>query len=937
MRNHLPAYRWTGSSDRCFRPRVERMEVRALLATFTVNSTVDAVDADPGGGTALTASGQITLRSAIQEANALAGGDTIVLPAGNYTLTIPGTGENGAATGDLDLTGDLTITGAGAGTTIVDGGQIDRVFDIKPAVNVSIIGVTIQNGETPDASVSPTSSDGGGIDNTGNLTLTDCVVQDNVAGALLVNGQPSQNAFGGGISNGDSQSVSGNETLVLDHTVVSGNKADGGGGIENFAGTVTVRDSSIEGNSAVQIGGGISTGGIGGGGPFVSASVSVLRSTVSNNSSVNQGAGINVGTGKLSVVDSTVSGNAGAGVFITFRSNGLTDIDSSTITNNAAGGISAGAAINLANSIVAGNTPFDVAGLITSQGYNLMQSTSSATISGVTTGNILGQDAKLGPLADNGGPTQTHLLLAGSPAMDAGNPSGETDPDGNLLTVDQRGLSRTVGPASDIGPVENQASAPLIATTTAIASSANPSMFGQSVTFTATVTTASGNPGGTVNFLDGGIVLGTGILDPNGIAAFATTTLGVGSHTMTAAYIGDTTHQASTSSPLNQVVNPNSTTTASTTTLSSSLNPSTLGQSVTFTARVAGPGGSGAPTGTVTFLEGQTVLGTSPLNASGVTAFITSTLSVGGHAITASYGGDRAFLASVSVPLAQVVNTPTTPFADLAVVQTASAPTVTVGNTLIYTVTVTDFGPNPADGIVLSDVLPAGMTFVSASTSQGTVTPFGGTLTADLGGLTTGAMTTLTVVVVPTTSGPVINTTRVSGAEADPVPGNNMTTLTTVVEAPSAIGDGPTVIGLRRFGFHWMPTTLVLTFSAALDPAKAQDPANYALIGPLPGHRVIPIVSALYDASTHSITLSPVHRLNVHNWYRYRLSVSGAVATGLTDTSGKLMDGDHDGKPGGDYLVTFHGFGPKPAVAGVLSRGLRPFAHASPTRHASRA
>ena len=543
------------------------MEARALLATFTVNSTLDAVDADPGGGTALTATGQITLRSAIQEANALAGGDTIVLPAGTYTLTIPGTGENGAATGDLDITGDLTITGAAAGTTIVDGGKIDRIFEIMPDVIVSISGVTIQDGETPNASLSPgISSDGGAIDNKGNLTLTDCVVQNSVAGALLVNGQPSQNAFGGGISNGDSQYVSGNETLVLDHTIVSGNKANAGGGIENFAGTVTIRDSTIDGNSATSIGGGISTGGIGGGGPFVNASVSLVRSTVSNNSSVSQGAGINLGTGKLNVIDSTVSGNVGVGVYTTFHSNAVTNIDSSTITANAAGGISAGAAVNLANSIVAGNTAFDVNGLITSQGYNLMQNTSFATISGVTTGNILGQDAKLGPLADNGGPTKTHLLLAGSPAIDAANPAGDTDPDGNLLTVDQRGLSRKIGPASDIGPVENQATAPLTATTTAIASSANPSTFGQSVTFTATVTTTTGNPTGSVNFLDGGTVLGTGVLGSGGIATFDTTTLAVGSHTMTADYLGDATFQASTSDPLNQVVNAVSTTTATTTT-----------------------------------------------------------------------------------------------------------------------------------------------------------------------------------------------------------------------------------------------------------------------------------------------------------------------------------------------------------------------------------
>ena len=130
----------------------------------------------------------------------------------------------------------------------------------------------------------------------------------------------------------------------------------------------------------------------------------------------------------------------------------MTNIDSSTITANTAGGISAGAAVNLADSIVAGNTAFDVNGLITSDGYNLIENSSFATISGVTTGNILGQDAKLGPLAENGGPTKTHLLLAGSPAIDAANPAGATDPDGNLLTVDQRGLSRKVGTPATSAP-----------------------------------------------------------------------------------------------------------------------------------------------------------------------------------------------------------------------------------------------------------------------------------------------------------------------------------------------------------------------------------------------------------------------------------------------------------------------------------------------------
>ena len=278
--------------------------------------------------------------------------------------------------------------------------------------------------------------------------------------------------------------------------------------------------------------------------------------------------------------------------------------------------------------------------------------------------------------------------------------------------------------------------------------------------------------------------------------------------------------------------------------------------------------------------------------------------------------------ASVSDPLNQVVNAvPTTPpSADLAVAQTVSMARPTLGSKLTYILTVTDAGPNTATGIVLNDALPAGITFVSAIASQGMVTQFAGTLTADLGSLAPGAMATVTVVVVPTTTAPAVNTASVSGALADPVPGNNTATLTTVVDAPSTIGDGPTVVRLRRFGFHHMRTTLVLTFSAALDPARAQNPANYTLIGPLPGHRDIPIISAVYNASKHSVKLSPLHRLNVHSWYHYRLSVCGTETAGLTDASRNLLDGNDDGKPGGDYVVNFHGFGLKPTEMGVVTR-----------------
>src|SRR5262249_39929455 len=103
---------------------------RAQAAPFTVNSTADAVDAHPGDGVCATPTNPCTLRAAIQETNALAGPDPTPPPACMYTLSIPDPFEDQAATGDLDITDDLTLTGAGAGSTIVDGGQLDRVFDI---------------------------------------------------------------------------------------------------------------------------------------------------------------------------------------------------------------------------------------------------------------------------------------------------------------------------------------------------------------------------------------------------------------------------------------------------------------------------------------------------------------------------------------------------------------------------------------------------------------------------------------------------------------------------------------------------------------------------------------------------------------------------------------------------------------------------------------
>ncbi|MGO9913867.1 MAG: Ig-like domain repeat protein [Isosphaeraceae bacterium] len=120
-----------------------------------------------------------------------------------------------------------------------------------------------------------------------------------------------------------------------------------------------------------------------------------------------------------------------------------------------------------------------------------------------------------------------------------------------------------------------------------------------------------------------------------------------------------------------------------------------------------------------------------------------------------------------------------------------------------------------------------------------------------------------------------------------------------LVVAP-APGDGPTVVHLARLGFHSQPTTLVLTFDKALDPASAQDPLNYTITNSQ-GHSV-PIASVVYDPSTLTATIAAAGRLKIHR--SYQLTVNGTTPTGVTDTSGNLLDGALSGEPGSNYVAS---------------------------------
>ena len=234
----------------------------------------------------------------------------------------------------------------------------------------------------------------------------------------------------------------------------------------------------------------------------------------------------------------------------------------------------------------------------------------------------------------------TLTLTAGS----ATYTTSKLPPGANSITAVYVGDSNNSGSTS--APVNQFV---LEATTTTLSSSPNPSAYRQTVVFTAKVTSSIGTPpdGETVTFKQGATVLGTGTLS-GGTASFSISTLGVGTKSITAVYVGDSNF-ASSSKTMSQVVNKATTTT----TLVSSLNPSQSGQSVTFTASVA-PQFSGTPGGYVTFYEGTTVLKTVYMSG-GTANFTTSTLATGTHTITATYNGNSTFVGS-SASLTQTVN-----------------------------------------------------------------------------------------------------------------------------------------------------------------------------------------------------------------------------------------------------------------------------------------
>lgn len=488
----------------------------ASATTYTVTTTADTT-----GGSC--APGSCSLRQAVTAAH---DGDTITVPAGTYVLSngqlvlSAAAAINGAGPGSTVLRGGgsdrvmlingnggpavlsgLTITGGdttrsgggglaggtGGGVTLnnvtVTGNQVTPAiagFNRGGGGIFSIQSMTLNNSTVSDNSANVPLSDGdsggGGIlmsqTNTGDLTLNNSKLSGNTATVTPDSSAQTDNNGGGGIyMDGHDLTITGT-TFANNTSTVNGNvrsePADGGGGIYQFGFNMRLQGSTVSGN--VAHGPGVDKGG--GGGVFDDGNTSqYLNSTIANNS-----------TDEPPSTFSPPDADGGGGVLFDGVYGGVV-MANMTITGNAAS-MAAGGGINnnldspmqITDSIIAGNTSSSGAGgncdndpvdgpAIVSRGYNLTDDPASNNTCRLTgPGDLVGANPHLDALADNGGLTQTEALADGSPAINAGDPSGCTDLVGNPLTTDQRGVARPQPPGGrcDIGAYE--ATPPLVQT-----------------------------------------------------------------------------------------------------------------------------------------------------------------------------------------------------------------------------------------------------------------------------------------------------------------------------------------------------------------------------------------------------------------------------------------------------------------------------------------
>ena len=375
----------------------------AQALTFEVNTTLDLAADTPSSGVcqAIGSPELCSLRAAIQVANALGGSHSIELPAGTYTLTILDPNDSSAAAGDLASYSELAITGAGAEQSIIDGAEATRVFGVY-AGSLTLSDLTIQNGAASDV--------GGAVQANSDLTLIRSILRNNVANT------------GGAIFVGLDAKVD-----IFDSTLVANSALD--------LGVFNPRGSALRANN--------------------SGAIRIISSTFHGNQPIpDQGNNqtISLTLGSLDVLNSTFSGNHAIAIS---TDNTQVEIRHSTFFNNNQGSIRRFSFDGSHSTLVAASVFQGSGNCVGSQpqslGYNISSDTSCAFQG---SGDLLGVTPMLAPLADNGGPTQTHNLMAESPAINH-VPFGQCiGLDGFALTADQRGFSRPVNGLCDSGAVE---------------------------------------------------------------------------------------------------------------------------------------------------------------------------------------------------------------------------------------------------------------------------------------------------------------------------------------------------------------------------------------------------------------------------------------------------------------------------------------------------
>lgn len=426
----------------------------AFAATWVVDTAVDAVDANLGDQDCLTAANTCSLRAAIQQANAKPGLDEIHLPAGTFSLSIAGAGENAAATGDLDVTDDVTLVGAGEGLTVIDAAGLDRVFESHPpavapvGLTLWLVTLTVQGG-----AVSGQNDDGGCFRNPENgVLLIDRVTVRDCRGLH----------FGGAVYNaGRFEAVDSSLIGNGDPTFSTGM----GGAVANVgaAGEVYILLSELRDNIALA-GGAIYTSA-----DFINPHTSEVRieqSSLIGNRAGQRGGGIdNNSLTHVFVQDSTLAGNeAGSGGGLANDGGGLYLIRNSTIAFNHANNIGGGIEevhfdpdfIRIRNSVIAYNTAAntgpDCHFRISSEAATLIGNTTGCELTGGS-GNLLNVDPKLGPLLKLGARAWAFLPLPGSPVIDTGATAlcSERDQLGTVRPFDGNGDGQ---PFCDLGAIE---------------------------------------------------------------------------------------------------------------------------------------------------------------------------------------------------------------------------------------------------------------------------------------------------------------------------------------------------------------------------------------------------------------------------------------------------------------------------------------------------